>query len=62
MRVVEGGEVTDVIETPGRHGIACAVGGATLFMITAATLGEREESRAKLSAAVETATVRVPSG
>ena len=62
VRVVEGGEVTDIIETPGRHGIACAVGDNTLFMITATTLGEREESRAKMSAAVETTTVRVPSG
>ena len=60
VRVVEGGEVTDIIETPGRHGIACAVGGDTLFMLTATTLGEREESRAKLSAAVETAVVKVP--
>lgn len=62
VRVVEGGEVTDIIETPGRHGIACAVGANTLFMLTATTLGEREESQAKLSAFVETATVRVPSG
>ena len=62
VRVIEGGEVTDTIEIPGRHPIACAVGGDTLFMLTATTLGEREESQAKMSAAVETATVRVPSG
>jgi sugar lactone lactonase YvrE len=59
-RVVEGGEVTHTIDTPGRHPIACAVGGAdghTLFMLTATTHGERDKSQATLSAAVETARV-----
>ena len=59
-RVVEGGEVTDTIETPGRHPIACAVGGAdgrTLFMLTATTHGERDKSQATMSAAVETTRV-----
>ena len=59
-RVVEGGEVTHTIDTPGRHPIACAVGGAdghTLFMLTANTHGERDKSQATMSAAVETARV-----
>jgi sugar lactone lactonase YvrE len=59
-RVVEGGEVTHTIDTPGRHPIACAVGGAdghTLFMLTATTLGERDKSQATLSAAIETTRV-----
>lgn len=63
VRVREGGEVTDVVETPGRHGIACALGGPdgrTLFMLTATTHGERTESRSAMSAAIETTTVRVP--
>jgi sugar lactone lactonase YvrE len=63
VRVVEGGEVTDVVETPGRHGIACALGGPdgrTLFMLTSTTHGERNESRAAMTAAVETTTVRIP--
>jgi sugar lactone lactonase YvrE len=63
VRVVQGGEVTDVVDTPGRHPIACALGGAdglTLFMLTATTHGERAESQAAMNAAIETATVRVP--
>lgn len=63
VRVTEGGEVTDVVETPGRHGIACALGGPdgrTLFLCTARTHGEREASRAAMSAAIETTRVRVP--
>jgi sugar lactone lactonase YvrE len=59
-RVVEGGKVTHTIETPGRHPIACAVGGAdghTLFMLTATTLGERDKSQAEMSAAIETTRV-----
>lgn len=63
VRVVEGGEVTDVVETPGRHGIACALGGPdgrTLFMLTSTTHGARDDSRAAMTAAIETTTVRVP--
>lgn len=63
VRVVEGGEVTDVVETPGRHGIACALGGPdgrTLYMLTSTTHGARDDSRATMSAAIETTTVRVP--
>jgi sugar lactone lactonase YvrE len=63
VRVVEGGEVTDTVETPGRHAIACALGGTdgrTLFMLTATTVGERDKSKAARSAAIETTTVGVP--
>ena len=48
VRVAEGGEVLAVVETPGRHAIACAIGGVdghTLFMCTSPTLGEPERSR-----------------
>jgi len=63
LRVVEGGDVTDEIPTPGRHAIACALGGArgrTLFMLTAPTLGNPDESRAAMGARIETTTVDVP--
>ncbi|MFM8303732.1 MAG: SMP-30/gluconolactonase/LRE family protein [Actinomycetota bacterium] len=62
VRVVAGGTVTDVVETPGRHGIACALGGTdgrTLFMLTATTHGARDESRTTMGAAIETTTVTV---
>jgi sugar lactone lactonase YvrE len=55
-RVVAGGEVTAVVDTPERHAIACAVGGAggnTLYMLTSTTLGGRAESRTAMGAAVE---------
>jgi sugar lactone lactonase YvrE len=60
VRVVAGGAVTATVDTPGRHAIACEVGGAngrTLFMLTAATLGAREESQTAMSAAIETTPV-----
>jgi sugar lactone lactonase YvrE len=60
VRVVEGGQVTATIATPGRHGIACELGGVdgrTLFMLTATTLGGRDDSRRLLAAAIETATI-----
>ncbi|MBM3658821.1 MAG: SMP-30/gluconolactonase/LRE family protein [Actinobacteria bacterium] len=63
VRVAEGGAVTDVVETPGRHGIACALGGPdgrTLYMCTSTTHGARDDSRAAMTAAVETTTVQVP--
>ena len=63
VRVTEGGEVTDIVDTPGRHGIACALGGPdgrTLYMITSTTHGERGESQAARTGAIETTTVRVP--
>jgi sugar lactone lactonase YvrE len=61
-RVLEGGKVTDVVEFPGRHTIACAIGGEdghTLFACTSLTHGEPELSRAERSAAIETVTVAV---
>jgi sugar lactone lactonase YvrE len=63
VRVREGGDVADVVETPGRHAIACAIGGAdghTLFMCTSPTQGQPEESRASRGAKVETVRVDVP--
>jgi sugar lactone lactonase YvrE len=63
MRVVEGGDVTDEIAVPGRHAIACALGGGdghTLFMLTAPTLGNPDESRAAMDARIETTVVTVP--
>jgi sugar lactone lactonase YvrE len=63
VRVREGGEVLDVVETPGRHAIACAIGGAdghTLFMCTSPTQGEPERSRTERGAKVETVRVDVP--
>jgi sugar lactone lactonase YvrE len=63
IRVVEGGEVTDEIPVPGRHAIACALGGTdgrTLFMLTAPTLGNPEASREAMGARVEVTSVDVP--
>jgi sugar lactone lactonase YvrE len=60
VRVIEGGAVTATVDTPGRHAIACELGGAdgrTLFMLTATTLGQRAESQAALGAAIETTRV-----
>lgn len=63
VRVLEGGEVTDVVDVPGRHAIACAIGGGdghTLFCCTSPTHGQPDESRAVLGAKVETTRVTVP--
>jgi sugar lactone lactonase YvrE len=64
VRTVQGGQVTDEIPVdPDRHAIACVLGGSdrrTLFLLTAATLGEAEPSRQLGSARVETVTVAVP--
>ncbi len=63
VRVVEGGEVTDVVEVPGRHAIACALGGPdghTLFCCTSSTHGQPERSREERGARLEVAPVRVP--
>jgi len=63
VRVLHGGEVTDVVEVPGRHAIACAIGGAdghTLFMCTSPTHGQPDESRATRGAKVEITHVAVP--
>ena len=62
VRVREGGEVTDIVETPGRHAIACALGGddgRTLLCCTSPTQGQPEQSRAERGARVETVTVSV---
>jgi sugar lactone lactonase YvrE len=63
VRVVEGGAVTDIVDVPGRHAIACAIGGEdgrTLFLCTSSTHGEPDRSRAERGARVETVTVRTP--
>jgi sugar lactone lactonase YvrE len=63
LRICEGGEVTDTVDTPGPHGIACALGGDdghTLFMLTSAVLGDRAQAAAQLGAAIVTTRVRVP--
>ena len=61
VRTVEGGEITDEVPVePGRHAIACVLGGndrRTLYLLTAATLGEAEASRQARSARVECVTV-----
>jgi hypothetical protein len=52
--------VTATVDTPGRHAIACEVGGGdgrTLFMLTATTLGQPVESQAAMSATIETTRV-----
>ena len=63
VRVREGGEVLDVVECPGRHAIACAIGGDdghTLFCCTSPTHGQPDESRAARGAKVEIIEVAVP--
>ncbi len=63
VRVTEGGEVTETITTPGRHAIACALGGSdghTLFLLTSTTLGGSDQARRARGAAVDTTRVRVP--
>jgi sugar lactone lactonase YvrE len=62
MRVRAGGEVTDIVETRGRHAIACVLGGddgRTLFCCTSTTVGEPDKSRATRGAQIETVTVPV---
>ena len=63
VRVREGGEVLDVIETPDRRAVACALGGSdgrTLFMITARVIGERDSMRAARASQIELTRVEVP--
>jgi sugar lactone lactonase YvrE len=63
VRVVHGGDVTDVVDVPGRHAIACALGGddgRTLFLCTSPTHGEPDQSRAARGARVEVVTVDIP--
>ena len=63
VRVLEGGAVTDVLDFPGRHAIACAIGGhdeRTLFVCTSSTHGQPERSRAERGAKLEAVRVAVP--
>jgi sugar lactone lactonase YvrE len=63
VRVRDGGEITDTVDTPGPHGVACALGGSdgrTLFMLTSSTLGDRRQAITTLGASVLTTTVAVP--
>jgi sugar lactone lactonase YvrE len=61
IRAVEGGDITDEVPVEsGRHAIACVLGGnqrRTLYLLTAATLGEPEPSRRARAARVECITV-----
>ena len=61
LRVLEGGNITDSVEVPGRRAVACQLGGdhgRTLFCLTYE--GKWYEVHAgKRAARVETATVRV---
>ena len=62
IRVHEGGHVSEEVPVPGRHSIACALGGEygqTLFMLTSETLGNPQESAARRSSKVEMAEVAV---
>lgn len=63
VRVGAGGEVLDTVECPGRHAIACALGGAdgrTLFGCTSTTVGEPALSAATRGSRLETVRVDVP--
>lgn len=63
LRIREGGEVTDTVDTPGPHGIACTLGGDdghTLFMLTSTSLGDRAQAAAQLGASVVTTRVQLP--
>jgi sugar lactone lactonase YvrE len=64
VRTVGGGHITDEIPAgPERHAIACVLGGPdrhTLYLLTAATVGDAERSLALGSARVERVSVAVP--
>jgi len=64
VRVAEGGEVLQSVEVEApRRPIACVLGGEdrrTLFMVTATTKGEAEESVAAMAGRVEQLRVEVP--
>ncbi len=63
MRVKKGGEVTHHIETPGRWGLACTLGGddgRTLFMCTAETTPEQLRAAGQSKGRIETVRVDVP--
>jgi sugar lactone lactonase YvrE len=63
IRVLEGGTVTDHIPVEAdRHAIACVLGGTErrcLYLLTAATLGNAEQSRSLLSGRLESVSVAV---
>lgn len=64
VRVLPGGEVTDVLDVErDRHAIACVLGDddrRTLYLVTAATLGNAELSLALRSSRIERVRVDVP--
>ncbi len=62
VRVVDGGEATDIVNFPGKRAVACALGGADgrqLYCATYAGAIEDIHTRQRLGA-IEVATVRVP--
>ena len=62
VRVLQGGTITEVVRTDGRHGIAPALGGpdgTVLFMLTAETIG-RVAHLAQRRARIEVCEVDVP--
>jgi sugar lactone lactonase YvrE len=63
IRVLEGGTVTDEIPVePDRHAIACVLGGTErlcLYLLSAATLGNAEQSQALLSGRLESVSVAI---
>jgi sugar lactone lactonase YvrE len=64
VRSTSGGRITDEVPLePGRRAIACVLGGAdrrTLYLLTAATLGDAESSRSLSSACLESVSVTTP--
>ena len=64
VRVLPGGEMTDVLEVENdRHAIACVLGDddrRSLYLVTAATLGHAESSRTLRSSRIERVRVSVP--
>ena len=62
LRVLEGGEVTDRVQVPGRRAVACQLGGSdgrTLFCLTCEATWE-EICAGRARSRVETARVEVP--
>lgn len=64
IRVLEGGTITDTVALEDdRFAVACVLGGSdrrTLYLLTAATTGEADASRAARAARVEQVRVAVP--
>lgn len=62
-RIREGGEILETVECPGRHAIACALGGddgRTLFGCTSTTVGEPALSAETRGSCLEVVRVDVP--